>query len=98
MLDALLAEARLRWGLDPAAGLAVCVAERVIATPIEPTVATLIVPASRLKATADGGTALPLPGRHGSRGRDALDVLRGSTPRTTRSAASARSRGRRSGS
>ena len=75
MLDALLAEARLRWGLDPSAGLAVCVAERVTATPIEPTVATLIVPASRLKVAADGEAPRPLPGRHGSRGRDPLDVL-----------------------
>src|SRR5436305_9307437 len=75
MLDALLAEARLRWGLDPASGLAVCVAERVIATPIEPTVPTLIVPASRLKV-APGDAPSPLPGRHGSRGRDAVDVLR----------------------
>ena len=30
MLDALLAEARLRWGLDPAAGLAVIAAERLV--------------------------------------------------------------------
>ena len=76
MLDALLAEARLRWGLDPAAGLAVVVAERVIATPIEPTVPTLVVPAARLKV-ADGGEApRPLPGRHGSRGGDAVEILR----------------------
>ena len=47
MLDALLAEARLRWGLDPAAGIAVVVAERLAATPIEPTVPLLIVPAWR---------------------------------------------------
>ena len=30
MLDALVAEARLRWGLDPAAGLQVVAAERLI--------------------------------------------------------------------
>ena len=29
MLDALLAEARLRWGLDPAAGLQVVASERL---------------------------------------------------------------------
>ncbi len=38
MLDALLAEARVRWGLDPAAGFAVVVAERLVSMPIEPVV------------------------------------------------------------
>ena len=76
MLDALLAEARLRWGLDPAAGLAVAVAERLVATPIEPTVPTLVVPASRLKVAAEGEAVPALPGRHGPRGGDALAVLR----------------------
>jgi tetrapyrrole methylase family protein / MazG family protein len=78
MLDALLAEARLRWGLDPSAGLAVVVAERLIATPIEPTLPTLVVPAARLKVAleADGEAApVALPGRHGPRGHEALDVL-----------------------
>ena len=74
MLDALLAEARLRWGLDPAAGLSVIVAERLVGTPIEPTVPALIVPAARLRTVA--GTALPLPGRHGPAGRDPLAVVR----------------------
>ena len=36
MIDALVAEARLRWGLDLAAGLQVAAAERLIATPLEP--------------------------------------------------------------
>jgi hypothetical protein len=36
VLDALVAEARLRWGLDLAAGLQVIAAERLVATPIEP--------------------------------------------------------------
>jgi tetrapyrrole methylase family protein/MazG family protein len=76
MLDALLAEARLRWGLDPAAGLAVVVAERIVATPIEPTVPTLVVSAARLKISVDAAPPGALPGRHGPRGRDALDVLR----------------------
>ncbi len=76
MLDALLAEARLRWGLDPTAGLTVVVAERLIATPIEPGVPTLIVPASRLKVAAEPQAVAPLPGRHGPRGRDAIEVLR----------------------
>ncbi len=76
MLDALLAEARLRWGLDPAAGLAVVVAERLTATPIEPAVPTLVVHATRLKLVLEGEAAPALPGRHGPRGSDALDVLR----------------------
>ncbi len=75
MLDALLAEARLRWGLDPAAGLAVIVAERLIATPIEPSRPVLVVPAARLRAVSDAPPA-PLPGRHGPTGRAPLDVLR----------------------
>ena len=37
MLDGLLAEARSRWGLDPADGLAVIPAERLIGIPLEPT-------------------------------------------------------------
>jgi len=76
MLDALLAEARLRWRLDPTAGLAVVVAERLVSTPIEPTVPLLIVPASRVRATADAGTSVPLAGRHGHRTDDPTDVLR----------------------
>ncbi len=37
MLDALLAEARLRWGLDLADGVAVIPAERLVGLPLEPT-------------------------------------------------------------
>ncbi|MEW6223288.1 MAG: nucleoside triphosphate pyrophosphohydrolase [Chloroflexota bacterium] len=74
MLDALLAEARLRWGLDPADGLALVVAERLVGTPIEPSRPVLVIPAARLRAAADA-PATPLPGRHGPRGRDALAVL-----------------------
>jgi len=44
VLDALVAEARLRWGLDLAAGLQVVAAERLIATPLEPSRPALIVP------------------------------------------------------
>jgi tetrapyrrole methylase family protein/MazG family protein len=85
MLDALLAEARLRWGLDPAAGLGVVTAERLVAVPVEPTLALLVVPAARFRAgapaddAAAGATAaapVPLAGRHGPRGLVALDVLR----------------------
>jgi tetrapyrrole methylase family protein / MazG family protein len=74
MLDALLAEARLRWRLDPVGGLGVVVAERLAATPIEPGVPNLIVPAARMRATMSGAIA-PLPGRHGH-GADPVAVLR----------------------
>jgi tetrapyrrole methylase family protein/MazG family protein len=81
MLDALLAEARLRWGLDPAAGLAVVAAERLVAVPVEPTVPLVILPAARLRiggpvtdAQKDASPA-PLPGRHGPRGADPVVLL-----------------------
>jgi tetrapyrrole methylase family protein/MazG family protein len=74
MLDALVAEARLRWGLDLGAGLQVVAAEHLIATPVEPSRPALIVPLAVLRAE---GTAAPepLPGRHGPSGRDPLAVL-----------------------
>ena len=50
MLDALVTEARLRFGLDPADGLQVVTAERLVATPIEPSRPVLIVPAALLRA------------------------------------------------
>ncbi len=91
MLDALVAEARLRWGLDLAAGLQVLAAETLVATPLEPAVPALIVPAAVLRveraetaaaaggADGAGGGAAPhadvLPGRHGH-GADPLAVLR----------------------
>ncbi len=52
MLDALLAEARLRWGLDASAGLGMLTAERLIAVPIEPSLPLLVVPAARFRAGA----------------------------------------------
>src|SRR4249920_2126919 len=75
MLDALLAEARLRWGLDPGAGVQLVAIDRLIGTPIEPSRPVLIVPAALLGASADAATA-PLPGRHGPGGDDPLAVLR----------------------
>ncbi|HEV8280407.1 MAG TPA: nucleoside triphosphate pyrophosphohydrolase [Candidatus Limnocylindrales bacterium] len=79
MLDALVTEARLRFGLDPAAGLQVVAAERLIATPLEASRPVLIVPTAMLRPGAiDLAEAPPvaaLPGRHGPRGRTALDVL-----------------------
>ena len=76
MLDALLAEARLRWGLDPADGVAVVPAERLIAVPLEPSRPALLVPLAVLRAAPPAEPPVPLPGRHGPAGRDALAVLR----------------------
>ena len=81
MLDALVTEARLRFGLDPAAGLQVIASERLVGTPIEPSRPVLVVPTAMLRAGVPtvGGSAAeaatPLPGRHGPRGRQPLDVL-----------------------
>jgi MazG family protein len=80
VLDALVTEARLRFGLDPAAGLQIVAAERLIATPFEASRPVLLVPLALLRpGTADSEGASPpavaLPGRHGPRGRTALDVL-----------------------
>ena len=77
MLDALVAEARLRWGLDLAAGLQVVAAERLIATPLEPSRPALVVPLAVLRAEGAGAChgPEPLPGRHGPTGRDPLAVL-----------------------
>ncbi len=75
MLDALVAEARLRWGLDLAAGLQVIAAEWLVATPIEPSRPVLIVPLATLRAgAAEDPAPEPLPGRHGPAGDDPLGV------------------------
>lgn len=82
MLDALIAEARLRWGLDPGEGMQVVPAERLRSIPIEPSRPLLIVPLAVLPPPADRGVggadvgSGPLPGRHGPAGRDPLSVLR----------------------
>jgi tetrapyrrole methylase family protein/MazG family protein len=68
VLDALVAEARLRWGLDLAAGLQVIAAEQLAATPLEPSRPALIVPLAILRTStpaAAPAAANPLPGRHG---------------------------------
>jgi hypothetical protein len=80
VLDALVTEARLRFGLDPAAGLQVVAAERLIATPFEASRPMLLVPMALLRPgppDAESASAAPvaLPGRHGPLGRRALDVL-----------------------
>ena len=50
MLDALVAEARLRWGLDPANGLQVVAGETLVGAPIEPSRPLLVVPLATLRA------------------------------------------------
>ena len=59
MLDALISEARLRWGLDLAAGLQVVPAEGLTAIPIEASRPLLVVPAAVLRASVPA--PLPLP-------------------------------------
>jgi tetrapyrrole methylase family protein/MazG family protein len=85
VLDALVAEARVRWGLDLAAGLQIIAAETLVRTPLEPSRPALIVPAAVLRidvqasaaATSSSGDLAPvLAGRHGPGGDDPLAVLR----------------------
>jgi len=73
LLDALVAEARLRWGLDPATGLQVVAAESLVAIPIEASRPLVIVPLATLRANA--GAPEPLAGRNGPRAGDPLAVL-----------------------
>jgi tetrapyrrole methylase family protein/MazG family protein len=77
VLDAFIAEARIRWGLDPAAGLQIGTPERLSGTPIEPSRPLLLLPAALLRA---GNTAAApettLPGRHVSAQGGAAAVLR----------------------
>jgi tetrapyrrole methylase family protein / MazG family protein len=77
MLDALVAEARERWGLDVSGGIQVVTAEGLVASPIEPSRPLLLVPSAALDGAARPaeGVAAPLPGRHGPRGRDPLTLL-----------------------
>jgi tetrapyrrole methylase family protein/MazG family protein len=76
MLDALLAEARLRWGLDPADGVEVIPAERLVGLPLEPTRPAVIVPLAALRAPVPTVPPGALPGRHGPGGDDPIAVLR----------------------
>ncbi len=76
MLDALVAEARLRWGLDLAAGLQVIAAEHLSSTPLEPSRPTLIVPAASLRIDHGAhASAAALPGRNGHPGDDPVAVI-----------------------
>jgi len=89
MLDALVDEAVREHGLDVGAGIQVAAAERLIATPIEPSRPLLVVPLAMLAGgsrppetganpadAARASTADPLPGRHGPTGRDPIALLR----------------------
>jgi tetrapyrrole methylase family protein/MazG family protein len=77
VLDAFIAEARIRWGLDPAAGLQIAAPERLVSTPVEPSRPLLLVPLALLRA-GEGieSTASPLPGRHAQADQGAAVVLR----------------------
>jgi tetrapyrrole methylase family protein / MazG family protein len=76
VLDALVAEARLRWGLDPSIGLQVVAGETLVAVPIEASRPLLIVPLATLRAVAADGQPTALPGRAGPGGDDPVAVLR----------------------
>jgi tetrapyrrole methylase family protein/MazG family protein len=80
MLDALVAEARERFGLDVSAGIQVVATERLVESPIEPSRPLLLVPLGMLAGeervpSAPPTDLTPLPGRHGPRGREALGLL-----------------------
>lgn len=82
MLDALVAEARLRWGLDPTAGLQVVAWEALPAFPLEPTRPAILLPATMLRAAglvapaAPPPPTSPVPGRHARPDSGPLEVLR----------------------
>ena len=77
MLDALVAEARLRWGFDPADGLQVVVVERLLASPVEASRPLVIVPLAVLRAgTPDIPAPEPLPGRAGPSSGHPLGLIR----------------------
>jgi MazG family protein len=76
VLDALVTEARLRWGFEPATGLQLVAAETLIGSPIEPSRPLLTVPLAVLRAGGDDvPDARPLAGRAGPGGDDPLAVL-----------------------
>ena len=77
MLDALVAEARLRWGFDPADGLQIVAAEQLVASPLEASRPVLIVPLAVLRAAVPSAPdPEPLPGRAGPASADPLSLLR----------------------
>jgi tetrapyrrole methylase family protein/MazG family protein len=82
VLDALVAEARLRWGLDPSGGIQVVAWEALPGYPLEPTRPAILVPAGMLRAAGIVSAAAPapvataVPGRHARPEADPLAVLR----------------------
>jgi MazG family protein len=76
MLDALVAEARLRWGLDPADGVQIVAAERLLASPLEASRPVLIVPMAVLRAESTDAAVERLPGRAGPASTDPLGLIR----------------------
>ena len=75
MLDALVAEARLRWGFDPAKGIQVVATETLVSTPVEPSRPLLIVPLALLRSEVDPAGSVPLPGRNLVASSDAGDPV-----------------------
>jgi len=73
MLDGLVAEARGRWGLDPAAGLQVVPADSLVAFPVEASRPLIVLPPS---GATEGRGVQPIPGRHGADGSHPLALLR----------------------
>ncbi|HET9851262.1 MAG TPA: nucleoside triphosphate pyrophosphohydrolase [Candidatus Limnocylindrales bacterium] len=88
MLDALVDQAVRAFGLDVGAGIQVVAAERLTATPIEPSRPLLVVPLAMLaggdrsarRASEERPDALP--GRAGPLGRDPITLLRRLYPAT----------------
>jgi len=77
VLDAFVAEARIRWGLDPTGGLQIATADRLSETPIEPARPLLLVPLTALRVTGpDAPVDSPLPGRQAPVDRSAPAILR----------------------
>jgi tetrapyrrole methylase family protein/MazG family protein len=76
MLDALVADARTRWGLDLAAGLQLVAAESLVATPIEASRPLIVAPLEVLGGGNASHPARPLAGRQGPGGDDPVDLLR----------------------
>ncbi len=83
MLDALVAEARLRWGLDPAAGLQIVAWEAVPSFPLEPTRPAILLPRAMLRAAGlvaatagEPSVVTPVAGRHARPDDGPLAVLR----------------------
>ncbi len=79
MLDALVAEARVRWGLEPAAGLQIVAAERLTGFPVDAARPLIVAPLAFFRGAttggAAGGEAAPLPGRN-SRAEGPAETLR----------------------